>query len=508
MPDMRSQIDGWISRLSGRGRREPHSLSEDHFSESEPKSSRSAERVRRLRLGLRAFLRYPLNARKRRQYRRKHGNTRNASPPPLSVTLQIQRQARHEPAIFAPGRSALPYLRQVHAANLAERDGVDVIGLFAKVRARPKTVLVAPWLNIGGADNYGADLLDALLAAGAGPALAVITQQTAAEAEGWEKREEIARLAPFRAASVLFWPDFCAPSAVIFGRFLNALGAERIIVINSRVGLEAVAMFGRGLSRNARLYCAYFSLDVNVSVAVYGARFPRRTTPFALTLTDNEPMALTMRRLHGGQPGPGIAVLPPRLPAVADEVFFARVAARRKRARGGAQPRWVWVSRIERMKGVEVLKCLAELRPNDQFDLYGPTQDDPRELGLVMPNLRYRGVLPDVGGADFSDYDGFAFTSLFEGMPNITLEMCQQAVPMILADVGGLRDTFVDGVLFVPHQAKALETASLFADALDQVASMDGAAIAAMVTAARKRALLRHAPAAYFQAVKTIFGLS
>lgn len=506
---MTSRLAGWISPLRARGAKELYWLSVDHSSELGSESSRSARRILRLRLRLKAFLRYPLNSRKRRQFRHKHGDTRNASPAPPSVTLQIKRQARHDPAIFAPGRSALPYLRQIHAANLSERDGVDVVGLFNKVRARPRTVLVVPWLNIGGADNYAADLLDALLAAGAGPALAVVTQQAAAEADGWEKRKEIARLAPFRAANVLFWPDFCSPNAAMFGRFLNTLGAERIIVINSRIGLEAVAMFGRGLSQTTSLYCAYFSLDVNVSVAVYGARFPRRTSPFALTLTDNEPMALTLRRLHGGQPGPGVAVLPPRAPAVTDDVFFARAAARWKRARAAeTRPRWVWISRIERMKGVEVLKCLAELRPNDQFDLYGPTQDDPRELGLVLPNLRYRGLVPDVGAADFSEYDGFVFTSLFEGMPNVTLEMCQQAVPMILADVGGLRDTFDEGVLFVAHQAKFRETASLFANALDQVASMNGAAIAAMVTAARERALHRHSPAAYSRAVGKIFGLS
>jgi glycosyltransferase involved in cell wall biosynthesis len=402
---------------------------------------------------------------------------------------------------------ALPYLRQICAADLGERDGVDALGLFKAIRAQPKTVLVIPWLKIGGAEFYAADLLDALLGGGGGPALVVVTQQTTADAAGWEKREEFARLASFQAATLLFWPDFSDPSEVMFGRFLNILGAERTIVINSRVGLDAIAMFGRALSQNARLYCAYFSLDLEGSAAVYGARFPRRTTPFALTLTDNEPMAAIMRRLHGSQPGPGVAALPPRLPAVADDVFYSRVAARRQRVRAvGTAPRWIWISRIERPKGTDVLRHLAALRPAHQFDLFGPPQDTLRRLGLVMPNVSYSGVLP--GGADFARYDGFVFMSLFEGMPNVALEMCQQAIPMILADVGGLRDTFDEGVLFVRHQVDASETASRFAAALDQVASMDGAAAAAMVTAARERALLRHSPAAHARAVAGIFGLS
>jgi glycosyltransferase involved in cell wall biosynthesis len=287
------------------------------------------------------------------------------------------------------------------------------------------------------------------------------------------------------------------------------LGAERIIIVNSRIGLDAIAMFGRGLSQNARLYCAYFSLDLNGSVAVYGARFPRRTTPFALTLTDNQPMAAIMRCHHGSQPGPGIAVLPPRLPSVADDVFRSRIAARRSRVRAAeTAPRWVWISRIELTKGTDALRYLAALRPTHQFDLYGPTQESLRLLGLVQHNISYQGVLPDLLTADFAQYDGFVFTSLFEGMPNVALEMCQHAIPMILADVGGLRDTFDEGVLFVQHQADSSETAGRFAVALDQVALMDGAATSAMVTAARERAWLRHSPAAHARAVTKIFGLS
>ena len=467
-----------------------------------------ARRVLRLHFGLNALVRHPLDRRKRKEFRRRGRSPQNAVPAPASITLQIRHQARHEPAILAPGPSALPYLKQIGAADLGERDGVDATGLFNAVQARPKTVFVLPWLKIGGAENYAAGLLDALVASGGGPALVVVTQQTAAEAREWEKREELARLAPFRTATVLFWPEFGGPSVVMFGRFLNALGAQRIIVVNSRIGLDAVATFGRGLSQSTKLYCAYFSLDVNSSVAVYGACFPRRTTPFAFTLTDNEPMAETVRRLHGSQPGPGVLVLRPRLLTLSDDVFHARVIARRKRVRvTGAAPRWVWVSRIEPLKGTKVLKHLAALRPGHRFDLYGPTRDLPRKLGLAMPNIRYRGVLPDVQGTDFAEYDGFVFMSLFEGMPNVPLEMCQQAVPMILADVGGLRDTFDKGVLFVPHQDEYSKTAFLFAEALDQVASMDGSAIAAMVTTARERALAKHSPKAHARAVAEVFNL-
>jgi glycosyltransferase involved in cell wall biosynthesis len=468
----------------------------------------------RFLLNVTAIYRHPLNREKRREYRRRRLMgalwTKTIAPPPQTIIEQIIDQGRHELAILAPGALALPYLPQFDAADISERDGVDAIRLLDSLKARPMTVLVAPWLVIGGADSYAADLLEALISLGAGPALVVLTDQTAREAGNWR---EFARLAPFHAAQLLFWRDFCVDSGtrnvVTFGRFLNFLRPQRIIVVNSRIGFDAVAMFGRPLSRGSRLFCAYFSISVRALGAPYGARFPRRTGPFALTLTDNEPMAATMRRLHGGQPGPGVAVLPPRVPEAPDDVFAARAALRRERTRSVRRAfRWVWISRIEAMKGTEVLAKLAEQRTHDQFDLFGPVWSNLRDFGLMRKNVRYRGVLPDVLGADFASYDGFVFTSLFEGMPNIVLEMSQQAIPMIVSDVGGLRDTFADTVTFVSQRTDPRETAALFAAALDQVAAMDEAAVAAMVDAAREKALAKHSRAAHARAVAEVFALS
>ena len=186
----------------------------------------------RFLLNVTAIYRHPLNRDKRREFRRRRRDhlvaEERIAPPPHAVIEQITQQARHDLAILAPGALALPYLRQFDAADLFARDGVDAIRLIGAVGARPKTVLVAPWLVVGGAENYAADLLQAILSAGGGPALVVLTDQTAREAGNWE---ELARLASFRAAQLLFWRDFCKPdtarNVVTFGRFLNLLRAER-----------------------------------------------------------------------------------------------------------------------------------------------------------------------------------------------------------------------------------------------------------------------------------------
>ncbi len=430
---------------------------------------------------------------------------------PSRITRQIMAQARHDLGLLAPGADAIPHVRQFQAPDLFDRDGIDVARVFASVPERPSNVLIIPFLLSGGAEKYAADLAAALAAARSGPTLVLVTAQTAEDARGWQ---ELSILAPMQQAMVMFWRDACGSfggtNPATLARFLNALRPERIIVINSDVGLEAVARFGRGLSQFARLACAYFSISKNAIGAPYGARFPRRTLPFAMALTDNDPMAETLTRLHGEIQGPGIAVLPPRLPPADAARFGARLSARRARPiTPGAGRRWAWVSRVEPYKGTAILAELAKARPADRFDIFGPHQADPHSLGLGLRNITLKGTLPDVSEADFSAYDGFLFTSLFEGMPNVVLEMSQQAIPMVLAEVGGLRGTLDDtAAIFVRHGNNTEESAKAFSAALDRLAALSAEEAASMAAAAHHQVLARHSPEAHAQRVALLFGLT
>src|SRR6185312_9649940 len=139
------------------------------------------------------------------------------------------------------------------------------------------------------------------------------------------------------------------------------------------------------------------------------------------------------------------------------------------------------------------------------FEIYGPCETGLEDLGLAIPNIIHRGPVHEAT-TDFTDYDGFIFTSLFEGMPNVVLEMSQYAIPMVLADVGDLRMTFDDSaVLFVRHGSSADDTAANFGCALDRIAVMTAEEITKMVEAARNQALIRHAPIVHARGVAELF---
>lgn len=293
---------------------------------------------------------------------------------------------------------------------------------------------------------------------------------------------------------------------MILARILNALRPNHILINNSRIGLDAVANFGRGLSQYSHIYCTYFSLSH--LGASYAARFPYKTLPYSTALTDNSLMESTLHRMWNGMTEKHVAVLPPRIDVSTQERFDERLRNRIIHNRTRSVMKWVWVGRIEKFKGTDILGKLATTRSNDAFYLFGPAQEPLHQLGLTLPNIAHSGILDDVLSADFSEFNGFIFTSLFEGMPNTVLEMSQHAIPMILADVGGLRDTFDDSsVIFVEHATSGVEdTAKLFSAALDRLLMMPAAKIEEMVKAAFTQVALRHSPEAYSRQFTKIFG--
>lgn len=425
-----------------------------------------------------------------------------------SVIDQIGSQLRHDPSAAAVGRRAIAGLRQFEACDLLDRDSFDCEALFAGITSRPDAVIVMPWLVTGGAEKYAADITAALMSMGC-HVLVIVTEHTADQDAGWQER---AILAPLRMADVVHWKTaFAAPDeqGTRLARLLNGIRPRDVFVFNSRLGYEAVARYGRSLSTFARLYCAYFSLGIPDAEGVtYGRIFPRRTCIHATTLTDNEPTCEALDALYGALPGPGTLVLPPCVRQASLGEFESRLACRTARPRAAGK-RWAWVSRVEPYKGTAILGRLASLRPQDRFDVYGPLHAAPADLGIDAPNIICHGAIPDVLAADFTTYDGFVFTSLFEGMPNVVLEMSQHGLPMVLADVGGLRGTFTDDdVHFVSTSQAPAAGATAFDEALSRVASLPEAEHLARARRARAAVARRHSPEAFAAALQEVVACS
>jgi glycosyltransferase involved in cell wall biosynthesis len=419
-----------------------------------------------------------------------------------AIVDQILVQGEHDPLVLGAGALALPHL-PVHTLGHVD---IDLERLFERITIKPRIIFAIPLLTIGGGEKFAADLCGVFLSNDAGPVLVIVTDQTEADAGAWR---DIAILAPFRETALIFWPDL-SPNVwdvQLLASLLTYLAPKILIVTYSGVCLQAIADYGKRLSQKSKLFCSYFNLGDRGLGAPYGVTFARQTSAVATSLTDNEPAALALDRRYRliGKPA---VVIPPRVEIAPDQVFAERLAMRASKISASSVRKWVWVSRLEPAKGLSVLRELAISRPGDIFDLYGPLAAPLHQLGLDVGGIRHQGVLANVLSADFSGYQGFIFTSPLEGMPNIVLEMGQHAIPMILSDAGGIRQTFDEGsAMLVANGPNPCQTARAFSDACERLMAMSGEEQAQMVTRARRAIADRHAPARFSARVARVFGL-
>jgi hypothetical protein len=189
------------------------------------------------------------------------------------------------------------------------------------------------------------------------------------------------------------------------------------------------------------------------------------------------------------------------LPSKADFSRALEIRVHRNR-KSSAPIRCLWVSRWEQFKATDVLRVLAESHPNLLIDCYGPGQaEDPAPR---PSNLRNLGIAWDVGTIDTSSYDLFLFTSRFEGMPNIVLEMAGRAIPIVASDVGGLKETFHSGsISLVDMQGPTTTVAARFAVEITKTARLLGKELAATLQANYDALVVRHSASAFVSNVRS-----
>lgn len=426
---------------------------------------------------------------------------RNRHELPGAVLSQLRAQAEHEPLIFGPGALALPNL-PIHTLGKVP---VDLDGLACCFETKPKVIFVIPLLAIGGAEKYAADICRVLQDRKAGPIAVIVTDQKEKDATGWQ---DLSIIEPFRDTRILFWRDLCSNHAdpQMLASLLAYLAPDIIFVTYSGICLQAITRHGKRLSQKSRIFCTFFSLGKDGLGAPYAVTYARFTTSFATSITDNNVVAAILDRRFEAL-GKRTAVIPPRAPLASREVF-ERMLAGREWATEGEGFSWVWVSRLDKAKGLDVLRQLAVLRPGDTFDLYGPAPAPLDQLGLDLPNIRYRGILKDTANADFSSYHGFLFTSPLEGMPNVVLEMSQHAIPMIISNVGGLPETFdTESAIIVQTHEQVPTTAAAFCKACDRLGAMPAAERAVMARRAYEAVSARHSADVFHARVCAVLGV-
>ncbi len=105
----------------------------------------------------------------------------------------------------------------------------------------------------------------------------------------------------------------------------------------------------------------------------------------------------------------------------------------------------LWASRICNQKLFDVFETIVHALPQYQFVIYGgqPEEENNKEILkrlLTQTNVEFRGEYQHIDELNLNEFDLYLFTSLFEGIPTIILDMAMLGIPIVSAEVGGISE--------------------------------------------------------------------
>ncbi|EDT40334.1 glycosyltransferase family 4 protein [Burkholderia ambifaria] len=222
--------------------------------------------------------------------------------------------------------------------------------------------------------------------------------------------------------------------------------------INSEVGWNVIIESGERLKRVAKLFACIFAFQFaedGKSKTGYAAYFLQPGLPALTALLSDNQRFVTDARVEFQLGDHGAKLLTIYNPSRVSGDNWRAVAldriARRGVALSGKRPAFLWAGRLDKEKRIDLLTALAKECPQFDFYVYGQSVVDSGELLPRLPNLHLEG--PFSSPAELiSDrlYTGFIFTSKWEGMPNILLEIGTLGVPIVAPAVGGVGELITD----------------------------------------------------------------
>lgn len=161
----------------------------------------------------------------------------------------------------------------------------------------------------------------------------------------------------------------------------------------------------------------------------------------------------------------------------------------------------LWAGRLDEEKRIDLLFELIGNCDFADFDVYGDRVMTRDSALPEFPNAQYKGAFSTPEElVDNTIYDAFIFTSRWEGMPNILLEVGALAIPVVATTVGGVGELITDETGYPLPERPAI------ADYLDALRKVQADPVAASIKARNLLALIeeRHSWSAFEEAAKQI----
>lgn len=220
---------------------------------------------------------------------------------------------------------------------------------------------------------------------------------------------------------------------------LRGIDCKVFVNVNSRLAWDALKLYGRQFSQDYRLLTYFFTWDETVDGLRIGypIQWLRETADFHhVLLADTQNLAQDIRARMGFEESQVRCLY---TPVEAPEFEAAHPTL-------NARPRFLWAGRFDRQKRVDILVDIASANPDMDFDVYGAAVLDQTSIeDYDLPdNLYLKGTYQDLSEVLEMAYDGYLYTSQWDGLPTVLLDMAQAGLPIVAPRVGGIGEVISD----------------------------------------------------------------
>lgn len=328
---------------------------------------------------------------------------------------------------------------------------------------RFESVVLVPFCKMGGADYVGG-ILSQSMAELQGPVLVLQT-----DLPDWSRPDWFAGAAHADLSPVMQNLPPEMKTQVLY-EVLHHVKPRQILNVNSRTAFDTFVRFGRQMAQFSGLHAYYFCADRDTSGSDVGYPvwyFSNIFNFLSTAITDSHDLESELARRYAipAQFKEKLQTLytPAMLTEDVAPMVRDQVATKAQRDR----PRLIWAGRLDRQKRFDILLDTARAMPDVDFLCWGKAVlDAPPDLSQLPKNVILHEPFSSYDDLPLREVDGFFYTSDWDGIPTILIELAARGMPMVASAAGGVPE------LIGPDRGWTVPVGSPISDYVDAIRAL------------------------------------